>query len=123
VNLALSPEDEKRLDSVGWLQGAFLRGVQIDLGRRDVAVFAALDDLLVEVLCEDASYISVPDLLRVERLRIVGLVVQPLEQQAAVRVEFSNHPGEIHLRCERVVIRKDSVAGPTGVRVNVQRLG
>jgi len=110
AGLGLSSDDEKRLESVAWLQGARLRGVQIDLQRRDVSLFAATEGLLVELLCEDAVYLAAPDLFALAEMpRIVGLVVQPVDELCAVvRLEFSNHPAQVHLRCRRVVVRKDS---------------
>jgi len=110
----LSRDDERRLDSVAWLQGSTLRGVQVDLSRRDVALFADCgEQLLVEVLCEDVGYLALPDLFgAAEALRVVGLVAQPLEDSIAVRLEFSNHPSQVHLQCQRVIVRKDTGAGP-----------
>ncbi len=102
----LAPEDEKRLDSVGWLQGSFLRGVQIDAEHRDVSVFATADRDLIELLCEDVRYYAVPNLFDApESPRIVGLVVQPLEE-FVVRLEFSNHPAQLHLQCGRFSVRR-----------------
>ncbi|MGC4115546.1 MAG: hypothetical protein QM765_13270 [Myxococcales bacterium] len=93
---------------MSWLQGATLRGLQVDLSRRDVALFAATGEFLVEVLCEDVGYLSVPELFQATGpLRVVGLVAQPLEEALVVRVEFSNHPAQVHLQCQNVVVRKD----------------
>jgi hypothetical protein len=104
----LSAEDEKRLESVDWLQGARLRGVQVDLERRDVSLFALAGAQLIELLCEDAAYLGAPDLFSAgEMPRIVGLAVQPLDEACAVRLEFSNHLAQVHLHCRRVVVRKD----------------
>ena len=58
----ISPDDEKRLDSVQWLHGAFMRGIQVDVERKDVALYAVADESLVELLCEDAIYAAVPNL-------------------------------------------------------------
>ncbi len=108
VGLGLAAEDEKRLESVAWLQGARFRGVQVDLQTRDVSLFALAEPSLVELLCEDAVYLCAPDLFNLSQMpRIVGLVVQPLEDLIAVRLEFSNHPAQVHLRCRRVAVRKD----------------
>lgn len=105
----LSRDDEKRLESVGWLQGATLRGAQVDLSRRDVALYALCEGALVEVLCEEVGYLALPELFgRGEPLRIVGLVAQPLDEAFVVRLEFSNHPAQVHLQCQNVVVRKDS---------------
>jgi len=105
----LSRDDEKRLESVGWLQGATLRGVQVDLARHDVALFAVAGEFLVEVLCEDVGYLDLPDLFagRSGPARVVGLVAQPLEDALVVRLEFSDHPAQVHLQCRNVVVRKD----------------
>jgi hypothetical protein len=106
--VGLSADDQKRLESVAWLQGARLRGVQVDLQTRDVSLFALTEALLVELLCEDAAYLGAPDLFGLKEMpRIVGLVVQPLDAACAVRLEFSNHPAQVHLHCRRVVVRKD----------------
>ncbi len=105
---ALSPDDERRLDSAGWLQGARLRGFQVDLQTRDVALFAVTQDAQVELLCEDALFLGAPDLFGVAQMpRIVGLVVQPLGEECAVRLEFSEARAELCLHCRRVVVRKD----------------
>lgn len=105
---ALSPDDEKRLDSVAWLQGARLRGIQVDLQTRDVALFAAAQTALVELLCEDALYLNAPDLFGVAQMpRILGLAVQPLGEECAVRLEFSETRAELCLHCRRVLVRKD----------------
>ncbi|MBI5546797.1 MAG: hypothetical protein HY901_23185 [Deltaproteobacteria bacterium] len=105
----LNRDDEQRLESVQWLQGARLRGVQVDAQRRDVSVFALTGELLVELLCEDVGYLALPNLFDLAQMpRIVGLVAQPLEQAFAVRVEFSNHPSQIHLQCQRLVVRKEA---------------
>jgi hypothetical protein len=108
AGFGLAAEDEKRLESVAWLQGARFRGVQVDLQTRDVSLFALTELLLVELLCEDAVYLGAPDLFNLREMpRIVGLVVQPLEELCAVRLEFSNHPAQVLLQCRRVVVRKD----------------
>ncbi|HEY3449756.1 MAG TPA: hypothetical protein VGK67_25605 [Myxococcales bacterium] len=110
----LSVDDEKRLESVRWLQGATLRGVQVDLARRDVALYAVVGDDLVEVLCEDVGYLSLPELFAAtEPPRVVGLVAQPLEDAFVVRLEFSNHPAQVHLQCQNVVVRKEANASGT----------
>jgi hypothetical protein len=107
----LSPEVEKRLESLGWLQGASLRGVQVDVQKRDVAIFAQAKETLVEVLCEDVGYLALPDLFGHPELpRVVGMVAQPLDDAFVVRFEFSNHPGQIHLQCQRLTVRKDAAA-------------
>jgi hypothetical protein len=104
----LATDDEKRLDSVDWLHGSFLRGVQVDVERKDLAVYVVTSEHLVELLCEDVRYAVVPNLFDwTEPPRVVGLVVQPLEDVFVVRLEFSNHPAEIHLHCQRVVVRKE----------------
>lgn len=104
----LGPDDEKRLESVGWLQGARLRGVQVDAQRRDVAIFALAGEFLVELLCEDVGYLGLPNLFDLAEMpRVVGLVAQPLDEALGVRLEFSNHPAQLHLRCRRLLVRKD----------------
>ena len=104
----LAQDDEKRLESVRWLQGATLRGVQVDTSTRDVALFALAGEFQVEVLCEDVGYLSLPNLFDMgEMPRVVGLVAQPLDEAFGVRLEFSNHPSQLHLQCRRVVVRKD----------------
>ena len=108
----LSRDDEKRLESVAWLQGAHLRGVQVDLTRRDVAIFAVAGEVRVEVLCEGVGYLALPDFFGLtEAPRAVGLVAQPLDEAFSVRVEFSNHPGQIHLHCQSVTVRKEANTG------------
>lgn len=105
----LSIDDEKRLESVKWLQGARLRGVQFDFAKRDVAIYALTGEVLVEVLCEDVGYATVPDLFASgEPLRVIGLVAQPLEDRFVVRIEFSDHPAQVHLQCQRVTVRKEA---------------
>ncbi len=111
----LGPEDEKRLESVAWLQGARFRGAQLDHQRRDVALYAVTGEFLVELLCEDASYVALPNLFDHPAMpRIVGLVVQPLEENLIVRLEFSDHAAQVHLCCQRVVVRKDHNPGDAG---------
>ena len=108
----ISPDDEKRLDSVQWLHGAFMRGIQLDVERKDVALYAVTDDALVELLCEDALYASVPNLLDwKEPPRLVGLVVQPLDKTYVVRIEFANHPAQVHVECGRFTVRRDPLKG------------
>jgi hypothetical protein len=108
AEFALSSDEERRLDSVAWLQGARLRGIQVDLQTRDVALFAVAQPAQVELLCEDALYLNAPDLFGIAQMpRIVGLVVQPLGDECAVRLEFSELRAELHLHCRRVVVRKD----------------
>ena len=108
----LDPVDEKRLESVQWLQGASLRGVQVDTQSRDVAIFALAGEFRVELLCEDVGFLSLPNLFDLaEPPRVVGLVAQPLEDALVVRIEFSNHPSQVHLRCQRLVVRKDPASG------------
>jgi hypothetical protein len=108
----LDPMDEKRLESVQWLQGASLRGVQIDAQSRDVALYAITGEFQVEVLCEEVLYLSLPNLFDVADLpRVVGLVAQPVDDAFVVRLEFSNHPSQVHLQCRRVVVRKDAASG------------
>jgi hypothetical protein len=108
----LDPSDEKRLDSVQWLQGASLRGVQIDTHSRDVAIFAVVGEFRVELLCEDVGYLALPNLFDLAGApRVVGLVAQPLDDAMVVRLEFSDHPSQIHLRCQRLVVRKDPAGG------------
>lgn len=107
----LSSDDEKRLESVSWLQGATLRGVQVDVARRDVALYAVTGEWLVEVLCEDVGYLALPELFAAAvSPRVVGLVAQPLEDALVVRLEFSNHPAQLHVQCRNVVVRKDPAA-------------
>jgi hypothetical protein len=104
---ALAQDDERRLDAIDWLHGAALRGVQIDVEHRDVALYAVVGEDLIEVLCEDSGYVAMPNLMDCpEQPRIVGLVVQPLGDAAQVRLEFSNHPAQIHLHCARVLVRR-----------------
>ena len=105
----LTREDEQRLESVGWLQGAALRGIQVDLARRDVAIFALCGEVLVEILCEEVGYLALPDLFALAQVpRVVGLVAQPLEEAFVVRLELSNHPAQLHLQCQGMVVRKDA---------------
>lgn len=112
---ALSADDEKRLDAVDWLCGAFLRSVRADFENRDVAIWAVADRGRVELLCEDASYADLPNLLDCpEGLRLAGLVVQPLPGCFNVRLEFSNHPAQVNLRCLRVLVRRHPLAGEVG---------
>jgi hypothetical protein len=109
--LELSKADEEKLDEVGWLQGAALRGVQVDAEKREVSLFATARHDLVEILCEDAGYLALPDLFGLARPpRVVGLVVQPLDTDFIVRVEFSDHPAQVHLRCQRVSVRLSPLA-------------
>ena len=98
----LDPLDEKRLESVQWLQGASLRGVQIDTESRDVAIFAVVGEFRVELLCEEVGYLALPNFFDLAEMpRVVGLVAQPLEDALVVKLEFSNHPSQVHLRCQR----------------------
>jgi len=104
----LAPDDEKRLESLRWLQGALFRGAQVDADRRDVSLYAISGEFLVELMCEDASYLALPNLFdRPGMARIVGLVVQPQDEALVVRLEFSDHPAQVHLQCQRLVVRKD----------------
>src|SRR4051812_2417423 len=110
--LWISPDDEKRLDSVQWLHGAFLRGIQVDVEKKDVAIYAVADDALVELLCENAIYSAIPNLFDWQELpRLVGLVVQPMEKTFVVRLEFANHPAQVHVECGRFTVRRDPLKG------------
>ncbi len=106
----LSTADEKRLDEVQWLCGAFLRGVQIDWEQHEVSIFAAASRELVEILCQQAAYADIPNLFdAAETPRIVGLVVQPLDDSVVVRLEFSNRHAHLHLRCQAVSVRTSAL--------------
>jgi hypothetical protein len=97
--------DEERLDALGWLQGATLRGVQVDAERREVALYLLKDGALLELSCREVGYLALPNLFDGEAtLRVVGLVAQPLEEDFSVRLEFANHPSQIHLRCKRLKV-------------------
>jgi hypothetical protein len=63
---------------------------------------------------QDVGYLALPELFAAaEPPRVVGLVAQPLEEAFVVRLEFSNHPAQVHLQCQSVVVRKDpSAPGP-----------